>query len=93
MHSGIIVMLVLVALAIGALVYLEMHSRRNQRSNEQQPRSEDNECYRRERPAIPSAGRSIISDRNICHVDQGENQRSTGNLIKLEAACRALINF
>jgi hypothetical protein len=41
MHSGIIVMLVLVALAIGALVYLEMHSRRNKRSDEQQPRSKD----------------------------------------------------
>ena len=43
MHSGVIVVLVLVALAIGALVYLEMHSRRNQRSDEQQPRSEDSE--------------------------------------------------
>jgi hypothetical protein len=43
MHSGIIVMLVLVALAISALVYLEMNSRRNKRSDEQQPRSKDSE--------------------------------------------------
>lgn len=34
MSSGMIVVLVIVVLAIGAMVYLEMHSRRNARSGE-----------------------------------------------------------
>lgn len=33
MNSGIIVTLVIVVIGIAALVYLEMHSRRNSRSN------------------------------------------------------------
>jgi flagellar basal body-associated protein FliL len=41
MKSEIIVILVMVALAVGGLVYLEMHSRRNKRSEEQQSKSVD----------------------------------------------------
>jgi Flp pilus assembly protein CpaB len=43
MSSEIIVVLVLVALAIGGLVYLEMNSRRNNRSEEDQIQSEEND--------------------------------------------------
>lgn len=43
MSSEIIVVLVLIALAIGGLVYLEMNSRRNRRSEEQQINSEKND--------------------------------------------------
>ena len=39
MNSEIIVILVLVALAVIGLVYLEMHSRRNSRSEGQKPPS------------------------------------------------------
>jgi len=35
MNSGIIVALVIVVIAVGALVYLEMNSRRNSRSKEE----------------------------------------------------------
>lgn len=41
MKSEIIVILVMVALAVGGLVYLEMHSRRNKQREEQQSKSED----------------------------------------------------
>lgn len=41
MSSEIIVVLVLIALAVGGLVYLEINSRRNRRSEEQQIQSED----------------------------------------------------
>lgn len=43
MNSEIIVVLVLVALAIGGLVYLEMNSRRNNRGEQQQIQSEEND--------------------------------------------------
>ena len=43
MSSEIIVVLVLVGLAIGGLVYLEMHSRRNSGSEEQQIQPEEND--------------------------------------------------
>jgi Flp pilus assembly protein CpaB len=43
MSSEIIVVLVLIALAIGGLVYLEMNSRRNSVSKEQQIQSEEND--------------------------------------------------
>jgi hypothetical protein len=43
MSSEIIVILVMVALAVGSLVYLEMNSRRNKRREEQQPKSGDND--------------------------------------------------
>ena len=41
MSSEIIVILVLVALAVIGLVYLETHSRRNSRSGDQKPPSVD----------------------------------------------------
>lgn len=41
MKSEIIVILVMVALAVGGLVYLEMRSRRNKRREEQQSKSGD----------------------------------------------------
>ncbi|HYJ45424.1 MAG TPA: hypothetical protein VEV81_02345 [Pyrinomonadaceae bacterium] len=41
MSSEIIVILVLVALAVIGLVYLEMHSRRNSRNEAQKPPSTD----------------------------------------------------
>jgi Flp pilus assembly protein CpaB len=43
MSSEIIVVLVLIALAVGGLVYLEMNSRRNRRIEEQQVQSEEND--------------------------------------------------
>ena len=41
MSSEIIVILVLVALAVAGLVYLEMHSRRNKQREDENLRSED----------------------------------------------------
>jgi Flp pilus assembly protein CpaB len=43
MSSEIIVVLVLIALAIGGLGYLEMNSRRNKRSEEQQIQSKESD--------------------------------------------------
>lgn len=36
MHSGIIVILVLVAISVAGVIWLEMHSRRNRKPSEQQ---------------------------------------------------------
>ena len=41
MSSEIIVVLIMVALAVVGLVYLERHSRRNKQSDEQQTQSEE----------------------------------------------------
>jgi hypothetical protein len=41
MSSEIIVVLVIVALAIGGLAYLEMNSRRNKRNEERQAQSKE----------------------------------------------------
>jgi positive regulator of sigma E activity len=40
MSSEIIVVLVMIAIAIGGLVYLERHSRRNKQRETEQPESE-----------------------------------------------------
>jgi len=42
MSSEIIVVLILVALAIGGVVYLELHSRRNKRDEKQSSELNDN---------------------------------------------------
>jgi flagellar basal body-associated protein FliL len=43
MSSEIIVVLVLIALAVGGLVYMEIHSRRNVRSEDQQSQSKNSD--------------------------------------------------
>lgn len=43
MSSEIVVVLVMVALAVGGLVYLERHSRRNKQREPQQPEPEKSE--------------------------------------------------
>ena len=43
MSSGIIVVLVLTAVAVGFIVWIEIYSRRKKRDNDQQAQPEENE--------------------------------------------------